>query len=172
MRRHLFLAALLLSAPAVLADTITVSYSTTLSVNVISPNDSFWGVYENTANHFQISYPSIRTFINVPVSNMSITIPTGSKILAFNTTVSVPNGTILGPGHVYPETPLAGTDPTLPHVAPSFGDGTSLADIVDYRWESSGSDGPEGSTVSIDSVDLQFGGFITAPILDRGSNWA
>lgn len=162
---------ILLSAPDVLADTITVSYSATLTVNVSSPNDNWWGQYVNTATQFQIFYPTIRTFITVPVTNMSVTIPFGSTKIDLYTVISVPTGPILGSGNIYPETQFGGSDPKLPHIAPSFAGGTSQAYVTDDEWKQSGSDGPGGSTVTIDSVYLGFGGRIIAPILDPGSNW-
>ena len=158
--------------PAALADSIDVSFSSSVTANVSSPNDNSWGTYYNIASGpFFIGPPSIRTVVSVPLPTLSVLLPAGSTFLDAVVSITMPDE-VIGTGQVVAESTFSGIDPSLPSVAPTFSDGVA---------EVSTSVVPQGTIFNIDgnevssgysSFDLFLGGFIEPVLVDPGSNWA
>src|SRR5215469_15385003 len=79
------------------ADTIDVSQNFTATVNISSPNDNFWGEYVNVVSEpFENYPPQARGNATLPISNFSVTVPTGSTITQALVTYTVLSNTLFG----------------------------------------------------------------------------
>jgi hypothetical protein len=160
--------------PTALADSIEVSFSSSVTANVSSPNDSSWGTYTNIAGEpFFVGHPSIRTIVSVPLPTLSVLLPAGSTFLGAAVNFTVPHE-VIGTGQVVAESRFAGIDPSLPSIAPTFGD-NGVADVFTSVLLPHGPifviNGNEVSS-GYSSFDLLLGGFIQPALVDPGSNWA
>lgn len=158
--------------PAALADSIQVSFSSSVTANVSSPNDNYWGTYTNIAGEpFFVGHPGISTVVSVPLPTLSVLLPAGSTFLDAAVNLTVPDE-VIGTGKVVPESPFSGIDPSLPSVAPTFTDGVAnvLTDVVPQGliYVINGNEVSSGYS----SFDLMLGGFIEPSLADPGSNWA
>ena len=177
MRNKLIIAAaiLLTATPAVLADSIQLSISTSALADISSPNDSYYGQYYNVSSQsLPIDFPSACCVTSVPFSNISLFVPAGSTITSAVLNIVLPTTQLEGTGFLIPEAQFgAAEDPSLPSVAPIFSpNGTSQILL-----------GPpvlvplptiNGDEVSTDIQDLTFGygGRIEGGFTNPGSNWA
>lgn len=159
--------------PTALADSIEVSFSSSVTANVSSPNDNYWGTYYNVAGEpFFVGHPSIVTTVSVPLPTLSVLLPAGSTLLDAAVNFTVPHE-VIGTGQVVAESRFSGIDPSLPSVAPTFSD-NGVADVFTNVLPH----GPifviNGNEVSFgySSFDLMLGGFIQPALVDPGSNWA
>jgi hypothetical protein len=167
-------ATLLLVAPFTLADTIELSLSSSALVDVSSPNDNFYGEYANIhSSPVTFDDPSIRGFVSIPFSNISILLPAGSIVSGASVSVVTPD-VVTGTGHIVTKGKFgAEIAPFHPSIAPTFSNtGTSTVFVDSILFPSAAT--ISGDRVSTNIQDLQFslGGSIDSALENAGSNWA
>jgi hypothetical protein len=160
--------------PTALADSIQLSLSSSVAVNVSSPNDNYWGTYYNVASEpFFVGNPSISTIVSVPFSNLSILLPAGSTFLDAEVSFTLPDD-VIGTGQAVAESPFnPAINPALPSIAPTFSD-NGVAEVSTSIFHQGPNFVVNGTEVSTDfpSFDLILGGSLLPAVVDPGSNWA
>ena len=167
----LTIAFLLTAAPFTLADTIEVSVSSSLLVDVSSPNDNFYAYY--TTAQESLARPSIgMPQEETTFSGFSLDVPEGDVITSASITVTA---TTIDEGGVIFAVPEGLPPPDLnsPSVAPTFGN-TGTSDIsvnyIDYSYAPT----INGNEISTGNVNLIFFliGNIEGTVLTPGTNWS
>ena len=166
--------------PPASADSLQLSISSSVLTGVSSPNDSYWGVYNNVPPaQFFYDDPGIHTGVSVAIPNTTVTLPVGSLITNTEITVLLPTSQnpAAGTGHIttdFTESPFGGLiDHTKPAVPPVFS-GTGTSSVFAQLDSISGQILRSGNQISTSDLVLQLElfGTIDSPLLSAGSNWA
>ncbi|WP_433983607.1 PEP-CTERM sorting domain-containing protein [Tunturiibacter empetritectus] len=169
-------AALSFPAHGALADSIQLTVHSSVTIDVSSPNDNFFGQFDNVQGQpFLNNRPSISTNVVIPFSNVSVLLPTGSVFEDASVGITAPasGNPVIGTGHEFAGAPFGAViNHSLPSVAPTFSK-NGISDVsVDLLF--TGKTTVAGEKVSTNIQDLNFvlSGFIQSALLNPGSNWA
>jgi PEP-CTERM motif-containing protein len=160
-------------APGALADSIQLTVNSTISANVASTRDSFWGVFYNVASKpYTFAKPEINSGTAVPFSNISLFVPDGSVISSAVMSLVLQTNTE-GIGTLVAENSFGALeDHSIPSIAPVFGPANVDALVTYYSYNHAVTiNGNEVST-DVQGLEMLFGGVITPNGYSGGSNWA
>jgi hypothetical protein len=170
-------ASLLFFAPFASADSIQLSVHSSVTLEVSSPNDNWYGTYSNVpGSKFFDGHPTVEGGAFVPFSNVSILLPTGSIFEDASVSVTAPtdHNPAIGTGHKFTAGKFEGEiNHSLPSIAPTFS-GTGVSEVWADSIFYSGGTKINGDLVSTNIQNLDFGlrGIIDSALLNPGSNWA
>ena len=173
---RLIVAALVLTAPAALADSIqyTLNATAVMKINSEQGDNNFSGQYVNSPEApYLLDYPSACCVASISLQNASVIVPAGSVIDSAFVSITVPTGPFYGSGYVFADGGQFGEDdPSLPSVAPTFSTtGTSEVSLDGFSVTTLAMVEGEEVSSQFQDLSLDYYGRIESAFLNPGSNW-